>query len=97
MWSDPDEIEGWMLGPRGVGWLFGGRATGEFSYYNGLKLVVRSHQLVEEGYQWWFKEKSLVTVWSAPNYCYRCGNRGVLMRVGEELGFEEVEADPRSV
>lgn len=70
-----------MMGSRGVGWLFGDRPVAEFNHHNWLKLIVRSHQLVEQGYQYWFKGQSLVTVWSAPNYCYRCGNMASVMKV----------------
>ena len=63
---------------------------------------MRSHQLVEKGYQEWFKSKNLVTVWSAPNYCYRCGNQASLMRVDEQGGhsyeiFSEHEKSSQSV
>lgn len=51
MWSDPEEIEGWSQNHRGVGWLFGARVVDEFNEHNGLTLIARAHQLVQEGYQ----------------------------------------------
>lgn len=84
MWSDPDDIETWSVSPRGAGWLFGNRVTNEFNHVNSISLIARAHQLVQEGYKYMFApENNLVTVWSAPNYCYRCGNVASVMEVRE--------------
>jgi len=102
MWSDPEDIDTWQMSPRGAGWLFGGKVAKEFNHLNDLELIARAHQLVQEGYKYWFAEKSLVTVWSAPNYCYRCGNVASILTINEDLErefkiFNAVPESSRSV
>ncbi|XP_014217882.1 serine/threonine-protein phosphatase 6 catalytic subunit isoform X1 [Copidosoma floridanum] len=80
VWSDPEDVRTWTVSPRGAGWLFGASITHLFMEINDLKLICRAHQLVNEGYRYMFDDK-LVTVWSAPNYCYRCGNVASILRI----------------
>eukprot|EP00033_Pygsuia_biforma_P000133 GCRY01000168.1.p1 GENE.GCRY01000168.1~~GCRY01000168.1.p1 ORF type:complete len:306 (+),score=28.97 GCRY01000168.1:245-1162(+) len=96
MWSDPEEIEGWGLSPRGAGYLFGGDILKQFLQQNNLRMLCRAHQLVMEGYKHMF-DKRLVTVWSAPNYCYRCGNVAAIMELDEHAqeSFKCFEAAPQ--
>ena len=98
MWSDPEDIDGWAPNQRGAGYLFGERVVDDFCRLNNLKLIARAHQLVQDGYQEWFTNKNLVTVWSAPNYCYRCNNLASFMKVDEheEYSFTKFSADEKS-
>ncbi|VDL68257.1 unnamed protein product [Nippostrongylus brasiliensis] len=49
-----------------------------------LDIVVRGHQVVEDGYEF-FGRRGLVTVFSAPNYCGEFDNAGAVMNVDENL------------
>ena len=50
-----------------------------------------------EGYSSLF-DKHLSTVWSAPNYCYRCGNSASILEVGpgESMYFNVFQAAPEN-
>ncbi|KAI9828110.1 MAG: sporulation-induced protein [Thelocarpon impressellum] len=102
VWSDPEDVDTWAVSPRGAGWLFGDKVSEEFNHVNGLQLIARAHQLVNEGFKYHFKNKDVVTVWSAPNYCYRCGNVASIMNLAEDLNakftiFSAVPDDQRAV
>jgi len=58
-----------------------------------LTLIARAHQLVMEGFLW-HHDKALVTIFSAPNYCYRCGNQAAIMEVSETMETNFLQFDP---
>lgn len=93
LWSDPDERCGWGISPRGAGYTFGQDIAEQFNHNNSLTLVARAHQLVMEGYNW-CHEKNVVTIFSAPNYCYRCGNQAAIMEIDEHLEYTFLQFDP---
>ncbi|KAJ9215703.1 hypothetical protein DTO166G4_2809 [Paecilomyces variotii] len=102
VWSDPEDVETWAVSPRGAGWLFGDKVAEEFCHVNDLTLIARAHQLVNEGYKYHFANQDVVTVWSAPNYCYRCGNLASVCEIREDLKptfklFSAVSDDQRHV
>lgn len=85
LWSDPSPIPGFTPSSRGSGCGYGNDVAVKFLMVNQLKKIIRSHQIVMEGYKYNFKDKSVVTVWSAPNYCYRCGNKATVLQVDGEI------------
>ncbi|CAA0808878.1 Serine/threonine-protein phosphatase PP2A-3 catalytic subunit [Striga hermonthica] len=96
LWSDPDDRCGWGISPRGAGYTFGQDISEQFNHTNNLKLIARAHQLVMEGYNWAHEQK-VVTIFSAPNYCYRCGNMASILEVDDcrEHTFIQFEPAPR--
>lgn len=85
VWADPEPgIDGWEVNDRGVSFIFGEDVLKEFLKDNDLDLLVRAHQVVEDGYEF-FGEKKCVTIFSAPNYCGEFGNAGATMIVDADL------------
>lgn len=85
LWSDPDPVvEGWGQNDRGVSFTFGSDIVAAFLRRHDLDLIVRAHQVVEDGYEF-FSQRNLVTVFSAPNYCGEFDNAGAMMTVDDTL------------
>ncbi|KAI8997606.1 serine/threonine-protein phosphatase PP-Z1 [Pilobolus umbonatus] len=85
LWSDPSETAvDWENNERGVSYCFGKKIVNEFLAKHDFDLVCRAHMVVEDGYQF-FNERTLVTVFSAPNYCGEFDNFGAIMSINEEL------------
>ena len=69
LWSDPsDSALEWEDNERGVSYCFGKSIINEFLTRYDMDLICRAHMVVEDGYEFW-NDRTLVTVFSAPNYC----------------------------
>jgi serine/threonine-protein phosphatase PP1 catalytic subunit len=85
LWSDPDpEISGWGENDRGVSYTFGADVVEQFLEKYDFDLIVRAHQVVEDGNEF-FANHQLVTLFSAPNYCGEFDNAGAVMSVDDAL------------
>jgi hypothetical protein len=62
---------------------FGPDITKAFLTANGLSLLVRSHEVMEEGFQI-MHGGACITVFSAPNYCDQMTNKGGIVRLDAE-------------
>ncbi|KRX01242.1 hypothetical protein PPERSA_05828 [Pseudocohnilembus persalinus] len=93
LWSDPDDRVGFNFSPRGAGYTFGQDISEQYIHQNGIKYIYRAHQLVMEGYQQNHDDK-VVTLFSAPNYCYRCANQAAIIEVDEFMNTQNLQFDP---
>ncbi|TRM66287.1 Metallo-dependent phosphatase-like protein [Schizophyllum amplum] len=85
LWSDPsDTALDWEDNERGVSYCFGKAIINEFLVRHDMDLICRAHMVVEDGYEFW-NDRTLVTVFSAPNYCGEFDNYGACMSVSEDL------------
>ena len=85
LWSDPCDMDGRHPSKRGVGVLFGPDVSQRFCEENKIDLVVRSHEVKNEGFEFQ-KGGRVLTVFSAPNYCDQMGNKGAFVRFrGDEM------------
>lgn len=76
---DPQPQIGRAPSKRGMGFSFGPDYTEAFLKKNNLQLVIRSHEVRDEGYEIEHGGKC-ITVFSAPNYCDQMGNKGAFIQ-----------------
>mmetsp|Transcript_48835 Transcript_48835/g.125842 ORF Transcript_48835/g.125842 Transcript_48835/m.125842 type:complete len:308 (-) Transcript_48835:98-1021(-) len=85
LWADPEiDMQGWAESDRGVSYIFGPDIVSNFLKKHDFDMVVRAHQVVADGYEF-FAGRKLITLFSAPNYCGEFDNAGALMVVDASL------------
>ena len=92
LWANPNsEINGWgenyytrvdQFEPKPRSFTFGPEIVSKFLAKHDFDLIVRGHQFVEDGYEF-FAKRQLVTLFSAPNYRGICDNPGAMMSIDE--------------
>ena len=91
LWSDPiDTADGRIPEvfrsneTRGCSYFFGAEATRKFLKENDLVSIIRAHEAQKDGYkmQYWNGADfpSIITIFSAPNYCDCYKNKGAVIK-----------------
>ena len=82
MWADPNShssVSDFIFNEeRGISYLFPKKKLNEFLRHNKLRMIVRGHQVAQQGWLQTF-DKRVVTVFSAPNYCGYGNTAAVLL------------------
>lgn len=78
LWTDPsNQVEEYGPSPRGSSFIFGKKPAQEFLERNHLKLILRAHEMVPNGFLYNFGEDfPLITIFSASNYSGEGNNSG---------------------
>jgi len=88
-----EAINEWEVSPRGAGYYFSSKVTAGFLHHNKLERLIRAHQLcaqvaaADQGHCFDHKDRCL-TIFSAPNYCLRSGNRASFLEIGVDGAFD---------
>lgn len=96
VWSDPSQNTGFVPSCRDAGYQFGQDVTTKWNKDNGLELTCRGHQLAIQGIEY-NHDNQIVTVFSAPDYCGRCGNLGGILELDENLSRQDIRFKSPSV
>jgi len=99
IYSNPEDRFGWALALRPKNednFLFGCDVTEKFNRDNKINLIVKGHLLDNNGYSW-CHNKQILTIFSAPNFCYRCGNKAAIMEVDEYLNNNLIQYGPNPI
>ncbi|XP_023217323.1 serine/threonine-protein phosphatase PP1-gamma catalytic subunit B-like [Centruroides sculpturatus] len=86
LWSDPEKnSKGWRENrERGISVTFGTDVVEKFLLQHNFDLIIRAHQVVEDGYEF-FGRRQLITLFSASNYCGEFENAGAIMFIDKDL------------
>lgn len=85
LWSDPSELTGWNDNiERGIAYTFGPDVIDKFLAKYDFDLICRSHQVIEDGYEFG-KDRKILTIFSAPNYCGKFENLAAVLIIEEDM------------
>jgi serine/threonine-protein phosphatase PP1 catalytic subunit len=87
VWADPSTLHvDFQPSDRGTSFTFGPDVTDVFLRRHGFELICRAHQVVPSGFDFPFRPNlSVLTIFSAPNYCRAYGNLGAMLMVDAKL------------
>jgi len=96
LWADPRGGAGY--GPsyrksRGI-FMFGPDVTSQFCQENNVDLIIRSHEVKADGFL--YDHKTLLSVFSAPNYLDTGGNKGAFLQLSPTGPAGKLEVKPTS-
>lgn len=95
VWSDPvSNIKTYEQNSRGTGVFYGPDALSAFLRNNKLKIVIRAHQCVANGYSL-DCQNMCITLFSSSNYCRLVQNRAAVIHHNDhrELEFYTIQED----